>query len=303
MIALFFGLLEYLDALSINYIPSFSSFIKNGDFGFIAVLFYVILIIFGVLGSNLITTLVKYYKFFTLKTNNNLTISYGLLSTKTTMMSPNKVQIFSYTQNWLQKKIDLCNILIFQASSEMNMSEKSNEGSKIRIPGANKNDRDKIFDLIYKSSIKEELIVKPNIRKFVLNFSFFGLFLSAIFFTIQYYLSLVDSYNYIIFQTVYLILVTFISWRMYKNNFLFISDNFIRIQSGFWDISTKIIEIHKIQSIKVYQDIWYKRLNLADLNISTAGGEIRFNFMNDNIIKKLVDTLAYKVEVSKKNWM
>ena len=80
--------------------------------------------------TNLITTLVKYYKFFTLKTNNNLTISYGLLSTKTTMMSPNKVQIFSYTQNWLQKKIDLCNILIFQASSEMNMSEKSNEGSQ-----------------------------------------------------------------------------------------------------------------------------------------------------------------------------
>jgi hypothetical protein len=25
--------------------------------------------------------------------------------------------------------------------------------------------------------------------------------------------------------------------------------------------------------------------------------------MNDNIIKKLVNTLAYKVEVSKKNWM
>ena len=146
-----------------------------------------------------------------------------------------------------------------------------------------------------------DLAFKPNSK--AVNFSFFGLFLSAVFFTIQYYLSLVDSYNYFIFQTVYLILVTFISWRMYKNNFLFISDNFIRIQSGFWDISTKIIEIHKIQSIKVYQDIWYKRLNLADLNISTAGGEIRFNFMNDNIIKKLVDTLAYKVEVSKKNWM
>ena len=43
--------------------------------------------------------------------------------------------------------------------------------------------------------------------------------------------------------------------------------------------------------------------DFEDLNISTAGGEIRFNFMNDNIINKLVDTLAYKVEVSKKNWM
>ena len=84
---------------------------------------------------------------------------------------------------------------------------------------------------------------------------------------------------------------------MYKNNFLFISDNFIRIQSGFWDISTKIIEIHKIQSIKVYQDIWYK-IKSCRFKYFYYGGEIRL-FMNDNIIKKLVDTLALKSSIKK----
>ena len=125
-----FGALEYLDALGINFIPSFSSFIKNGNFGFIAILVYIILIFLAVFATNLISTIIKFYKFSASKTNNNLSVSYGLISTKTILMNPNKVQVFSFTQNWIQKKIDLCNIIIYQASSNMNISsDKSKEGS------------------------------------------------------------------------------------------------------------------------------------------------------------------------------
>ena len=63
IIALFFGALEYLDALGINFIPSFSSFIKNGNFGFIAILVYIILIFLAVFATNLISTIIKFYKF------------------------------------------------------------------------------------------------------------------------------------------------------------------------------------------------------------------------------------------------
>ena len=106
IIALFFGALEYLDALGINFIPSFSSFIKNGNFGFIAILVYIILIFLAVFATNLISTIIKFYKFSASKTNNNLSVSYGLISTKTILMNPNKVQVFSFTQNWIQKKLD-----------------------------------------------------------------------------------------------------------------------------------------------------------------------------------------------------
>ena len=304
IIALFFGALEYLDALGINFIPSFSSFIKNGNFGFIAILVYIILIFLAVFTTNLISTIIKFYKFSASKTNNNLSVSYGLISTKTILMNPNKVQVFSFTQNWIQKKIDLCNIVIYQASSNMNISsDKSKEGSKVNIPGANSSDKKTIFEFIYKSFDVNEFIIKPNIRKFSVNFFLIGVIPSILFFGINHFFELLSSLNYIMIQTIYLAVILFVSYRLYKNNIMSISKNFIKVRSGFWDITTKIIEIHKIQSIVIDQEIWYKKLNLANLTLCTAGGMIRFSYMDYFILRKITDNFLFKVEVSNKSWM
>ena len=304
IIALFFGALEYLDALGINFIPSFSSFIKNGNFGFIAILVYIILIFLAVFATNLISTIIKFYKFSASKTNNNLSVSYGLISTKTILMNPNKVQVFSFTQNWIQKKIDLCNIIIYQASSNMNISsDKSKEGSKVNIPGANSSDKKTIFEFIYKSFDDNEFIIKPNIRKFSVNFFLIGVIPSILFFGINHFFELLSSLNYIMIQTIYLAVTLFVSYRLYKNNIMSVSKNFIKVQSGFWDITTKIIEIHKIQSIVIDQEIWYKKLNLANLTLCTAGGVIRFSYMDYFILRKITDNFLFKVEVSNKSWM
>ena len=304
IIALFFGALEYLDALGINFIPSFSSFIKNGNFGFIAILVYIILIFLAVFATNLISTIIKFYKFSASKTNNNLSVSYGLISTKTILMNPNKVQVFSFTQNWIQKKIDLCNIIIYQASSNMNISsDKSKEGSKVNIPGANSSDKKTIFEFIYKSFDDNEFIIKPNIRKFSVNFFLIGVIPSILFFGINHFFELLSSLNYIMIQTIYLAVILFVSYRLYKNNIMSVSKNFIKVQSGFWDITTKIIEIHKIQSIVIDQEIWYKKLNIANLTLCTAGGVIRFSYMDYFILRKITDNFLFKVEVSNKSWM
>ena len=304
IVALFFGALEYLDALGINYVPSFSSFIKNGNFGFIAILFYLILIFLAVFATNLISTIIKFYKFSASKTNNNLSVSYGLIYTKTILMSPNKVQVFSFTQNWIQKKIDLCNIIIYQASSNMNISsDKSKEGSKVNIPGANSLDKKTIFEFIYKSFDDNEFIIKPNIRKFSVNFFLIGVIPSILFFGINHFFEFLSSVNYIILLIIYLVIILFISYRLYKNNIMSVSKNFIKVQSGFWDITTKIIEVHKIQSIVIDQEIWYKKLNLANLTLCTAGGMIRFSYMDYFILRKIADNFLFKVEVSNKSWM
>ena len=304
IIALFFGALEYLDALGINFIPSFSSFIKNGNFGFIAILVYVILIFLAVFASNLISTIIKFYKFSASKTNNNLSVSYGLISTKTILMSPNKVQVFSFTQNWIQKKIDLCNIIIYQASSNMNISgDKSKEGSKVNIPGANSSDKKTIFEFIYKSFDDNEFIIKPNIRKFSVNFFLIGVIPSILIFGINHFFEFLSLLNYIMIQTIYLAVILFVSYRLYKNNIMSVSKNFIKVQSGFWDITTKIIEIHKIQSIVIEQEIWYKKLNIANLTLCTAGGMIRFSYMDYFILRKIADNFLFKVEVSNRSWM
>ena len=182
-------------------------------------------------------------------------------------------------------------------------SDKSKEGSKVNIPGANSSDKKTIFEFIYKSFDDNELILKPNIRKFSVNFFLIGVIPSILFFGINHFFELLSSLNYIMIQTIYLAVILFVSYRLYKNNIMSVSKNFIKVQSGFWDITTKIIEIHKIQSIVIDQEIWYKKLNLANLTLCTAGGMIRFSYMDYFILRKIVDNFLFKVEVSNKSWM
>ena len=101
----------------------------------------------------------------------------------------------------------------------------------------------------------------------------------------------------------YFIISLFMCWRFYKNNTLFISKSFIRLQSGFWDIKTKYIEQFKIQSVIISQPLWYKSSNLGDISIFTAGGRITFRTCKFSTLKLILNNIALNVETSTKKWM
>ena len=48
------------------------------------------------------------------------------------------------------------------------------------------------------------------------------------------------------------------------------------------------------------QEIWYKKLNLANLTLCTAGGMIRFSYMDYFILRKITDNFLFKVFCSNK---
>ena len=79
-------------------------------------LFYSILIVLAV---NIINTLFKFFGYKATKKSNNLEIKYGLLSTKSFILSPSKVQQYTFSQNWIQRKLDIQNVIINQASDKI----------------------------------------------------------------------------------------------------------------------------------------------------------------------------------------
>src|SRR5690606_33786919 len=104
------------------------------------VLRFIAFIIVGVmvlvLVLNLARTILKFFDFRITKQNNALLLSYGLLNTKNTILRPEKVQIVSIGRNYFQKKLDIQDIKVRQASN----SELSDQGQKktaIEIPGCN----------------------------------------------------------------------------------------------------------------------------------------------------------------------
>ncbi len=263
-----------------------------------AVLIFIAFIFILVFVINVGRTLIKYMGYTVSKQKGSLLISYGLISTQSTILKPEKVQIITVSQNYFQKKLDVIEIKIKQAISD----EKQQSKSQIEVPGCNFKEKDEILNLIFKQLPIKGKALTPNFRK--LGFSIFLLIILPCF---MFYMignnidSSIFDYNLIVF--IYAIFVLTILIFAFKNYRIFINDNFIIKQSGAWDIKNEIIEIKKIQALTTSQLFWHKNLNIGTLTMHTAGGNLSFFLGNYTSIKNYVNRWLYEIEISDSNWM
>ena len=292
---------QFLDDFNINYTENIENAISTTNFGLIFILVALLLIIAAILAINLISTILKYFNFTAIKSANNLEINYGLIQTKSIILSPRKVQQFQIIQNYLQKTLDILEIKINQASSTKIVKDSSR--SKIIIPGFTKNEKNDLFKYIFNKKIQEELQIKPHIRKLIFSLIFTSV-LPALIFSSTFLFFEILSLKYVLISCIsYLVLTSFVNWRYFKNDSLVIAKDFIVYKSGFWDIKSTIIETFKIQSIIISQPVWHKKRNLGDIIFYTAGGYIKAKTYNFSDLKRIVNKSIYSVEVSNEKWM
>jgi len=261
---------------------------------FILVLFTLIILI------NLVRTIIRYFDFKMARQNHSLLLSYGLLNTKNTIIKPEKVQIVALSQNWLQKKMDVLNIKIKQASGSE--TDKENKKAALEIPGCNALEKDEILKLLFRQLPQKGEKLQPNWRYLLFPVLFYvvlpvsGLLLYVL-------NSDEEAFTYLLFLPIYLTFVAVMLYFSYRNYRLFVNEDYIIRQSGAWDVDREIIEPHKIQSIKVSQLFWHKRVNIGSITFATAGGTLSFRLANFDRVKELANLWLYQVETTEKNWM
>ena len=292
---------QFLEDFNIDYTENIEQVLSSTNFGLIFTLVALLIIIIAILIINLISTILKYFNFSAIKSSNNLEISYGLIQTKSIILSPRKVQQFQVIQNYIQKTLDILEIKINQASSTKVV--KDNSRSKIIIPGFTENEKSDLFKYIFNKNVQEQHQMKPHIRKLVFSLIFLSILPALIFSLILLFFKILPLKYVVLTILGYLILTSFVNWRLYKNNSLIIAKDFIIYKSGFWDIKSTIIETFKIQSIIISQPVWHKKRNLGDIVFYTAGGYIKAKTYNFSDLKKIVNSSIYSVEISNKKWM
>lgn len=251
-----------------------------------------------VLLINIVRTVVKFFNFTISKQKGSLLLNFGLFNTKSTIIKPEKVQITTISRNFFQKKMDILEIKIQQAKSE----DKHSKKDIVEIPGCNLVEKDAILKLIFNEIPQKGVMMKPNWRN--LGFSMFlaiGIPLIIYFIAGTYIEPLAFDYAFV--AVGYTIFVAVILFFGYRNNRLFVNDDFIIIQSGAWDIDNKIIEIGKIQALTTSQLFWHKGPNIGSLTIHTAGGDVHFSLGNFTKVKQYVNQWLYDVEAKNINWM
>ncbi|MCA1967196.1 MAG: PH domain-containing protein [Flavobacterium sp.] len=249
---------------------------------------------------NLVRTILKYFDFTIQKSKQAIILSYGLLSTKNTLLNPNKVQKIKVTQNYFQKKLDVTTIGIHQASSD---AEKVKEKDQIEVPGCNENERDAILKLLLGQLPQKRTMYLPNWRKLAVNTFFFLLVPIAITLFLNHKTEFVTWNDWFMYTAIFSVFAGVMLWFSFKNYKLFVSNDFIIKQNGAWDIDTTIIEPYKIQAIATQQFFWQKATNIGSVTLSTAGGTVSFTTGNYTEIKQLVNYWLYQVETWEKGWM
>ena len=282
---------DFIDDQSIeNYFDETA--ILRGILLLATVLFLIVLII------NLVRVVFKYFDYKIAKQKGSLLLSYGLLNTKSTIIKPEKVQVTTVTRNYFQKKMDILEIKIKQATSEGPEEKKS----AIEIPGCSEVERDQILNLLFKTIPEKGVMLKPNFRKLV-----FSIFTSivlplSVYFAFAHWME-PEVYEFIYLVPVYAIFIGLIVYFGFKNNRLFVSDTFIIKQHGAWDIENEIIEPGKIQAITTSQLFWHKKADIGSIVLHTAGGNVAFQLGDFSRIKNYVNLWLYEIETSDSNWM
>ncbi len=262
-----------------------------------AIAIIVIFLLAAMIITNLVRTIVKFYNFSVRKDEGSLLIFHGLFETKSTIVRPSKVQTISLIQNYFQKKMDIVQFKIRQASG----GEHEKKKNSIEMPGFSQSESNEILRLIFDKIPQKGETIKPNYRKFV-----FSVFIMAIVPLISAYyvldmsrLGKSDYYGFMIFYGAVVVILNFISFKNYR---LFAGDHFISKVSGIWDIQTQIIETDKIQALQVSQLFWHKSANVGYLDIVTAGSTMRFQLGDYSRIKHYVNLWLYKVERENPDW-
>ncbi|MEO8515417.1 MAG: PH domain-containing protein [Flavobacterium sp.] len=260
-------------------------------------LLVVFLLFCSILVINLFRVIVRYFDYKISRQSGSLLLSFGLLNTKSTIIKPEKVQITTVSRNYFQKKMNILELKIKQATS----GEKEERKSVIEIPGCNEFERDEILKLLFRKIPEKGIMLKPNFRKLV-----FSIFLTIVlpligFFLVGNHFPELLEFAYLApFYALFLGLIHYFGFRNYR---LFIHEDFIIKQSGAWDISNEIIEPMKIQALTTSQLFWHKSADIGYLTIHTAGGNVAFQLGDFTTIKQYVNLWLYEIETSDSNWM
>lgn len=250
--------------------------------------------------SVLITVAEVFIKYFNLKltqTRDSLELEMGLKTNTKVSLQPRRVQLLQVITNPVQKWLNLYEVRISLANSENELQK-----SKIKIPGLDQATVSKMNSFLYTGGSGELgetftpdtlLLVRRLLIALIpaMGSYFVVYFVDAISFTTWFLLAGLYAVAAVIWQIL-----------MFRSLKLIFSEDFVFRKYGVWNKTEERFEMYKVQSISVFQPLWYEKKNLVNIIFHTAGGDISFRTVNRNILPQ-INYMFYKIESNSRSWM
>jgi len=297
--SLYGGFSDVADSLEVDE-EQVTGLVEQG-FNYFSLSFFLLLGLTLVLVINLVRTIVKNFDYQMVLQKKALAITYGLFAKKNTLLKPEKVQVTTYSQNFFQRKLNLFDLKMKQASST-DETENDSKKSDIEVPGCNNNEREAILKMILKELPQTTEIINPNYRYLIRGILGGIIFPSIVFVGLGFFV-FENLQAYFPFILVYVLLIGIIIFFKFKNYQLQLSHQFIVIKSNAWDVEHQLLQPFKIQGITTRQYFWHKKADVVHLTFHTAAGDVGFKFANFSALKPWINYWLYEVERTERSWM
>lgn len=272
----------------------FTSFLSSSGTALIA-----FLIIFFLMISILISlfrTVLKYFDFKLLKSENYYRIESGLVNKRNVIVPHNKVQELNWETGPLKKLFGIYHLTFRQAVS--GQQNRKNQ-QLVDAPGCLAPQLDQLKSDLFGA---DELSSSEKI--FTDNYYFRRLWLFIGWLPVA--LAIPFLYAEFLFwlgAAVWLAGAAGYSFLMLKKRYFRINGNQIRISKGAIEHKWKQMELFKIQAVEYRQTIFQKRRKLASLQLMNAAGSMTIPFIDEKLAMQIYNYLLYHTEISEKKWM
>ncbi len=88
----------------------------------------------------------------------------------------------------------------------------------------------------------------------------------------------------LVYLIISVIFIPIYSYKIFKYN---IDDNVVTVRNGLWFVSVMKVPLFRIQNVDTHEGILMRKYKLANLTLSTAGGNISIKFINKTTATRL----------------
>lgn len=219
----------------------------------------------------------------------------GLLNQKQTSISLSKIQMLRWSSNYLQRKLNLVNLSIYQASSII-----VNVKRAIYVPGLSPVGTTNILSYVFEQ-------INPKVFQIYRIHPLIILRRMLIMVVIPLLVIIMSNLDQmlrgVLISLVWILFSAFWSYQYYKRYKIQIHEAGILIENGVLTIKGVLMEWKNVQSIALKQTPIQKRRALTNMVLYTAAGAVQIPFVRMDEAKKLRDFILYHTEHSKKEWM
>ena len=259
---------------------------------FVTVLFVIVSFIISV-----VTTILKYYNLTMYRMGDGFIIESGLFNRKQYAAKDSKIQVLSWSQNLLQRVANIYTIVMQQASSVT-----ANNIKNATAAGLSYDNVAHVSQYVFENKYED---LKSMQWKSVNSYYLYKICLRWTWVFIIPFCLLIYAQRLDVFIPL-LILYLIIMWSSflrYKKKGYGISENIVALKGGAFGHQLSIMEVHKVQNIRMTQTPFQRRRGLSSLIIHTAATTMNIPEIKTVEALAVKDYLLYKVERSRAAWM